>query len=211
MPARPRAAWRTPSWHSPASGSRKTKRRKKNDRKYASLGAERVRRLHRAAEESLPALLGVGVGLVALQPGQRAQHWLPRGRSIDAWPREGPGRPAPDAALSAGGRAALDLPVAGVLRDLLRHYMGAVGGDDRVHLHGSHKAADSPAGRLGCFIALWDGAHSDHWHRRGPPVQDRFVARQLADGAGNLCRRDAPTARTRHLHLDPAPAVPGEG
>src|SRR5437588_8057576 len=126
MPARPRAAWRTPSWHSPASGSRKTKRRKRNDRKYAPLGAKRVRRLHRAAEESLPALLGVGVGLAALQPGQRAEHRLPRGGVVDAGPRAGPGRPAPDTALPAGRSAALDLPVAGVLRDLLRHPPGAV-------------------------------------------------------------------------------------
>src|SRR5438132_10953922 len=103
MPARPRAAWRTPSWHSPASGSRKTKRRQRNDRKYAPLGAERVRRLYRAAEESLPALLGVGVGLAALQPGQRAEHRLPCGGVFDVGPRAGPGRPAADTALPAGG------------------------------------------------------------------------------------------------------------
>src|SRR5439155_11826808 len=133
------AAWRTPSWRSPASGSRKTKRRKKNDGKYASLGAERVGRLHRAAEEPLPTLLGVGSGLAALQPGQRAQHRLPGGRSVDARPRTGPGGPAPDAALPAGGGAALDLPVPGVLRDLLRNHLGAVGGDDRIHLHGAHQ------------------------------------------------------------------------
>src|SRR5438132_8522822 len=125
MPARPRAAWRTPSWRSPASGSRKTKRRKRNDRKYAPLGAERVRRLHRAAEESLPSLLGLGSGLAALQPGQRTQHRLSRGGALDPGPREGPGRAAPDAAIPAGGGAALDLPVAGVLRDLLRHHLGA--------------------------------------------------------------------------------------
>src|SRR2546421_11049797 len=156
MPGRPTAAWRTPSWRSPESGSRKTKRRKKNDRKYASMGAERVRRLHRAAEEPLPPLLGLGGGLAALQPGERAQHRLPGGRSVDARPRTGPGRPAPDAALLAGGCAALDLPVAGVLRDLLRHHLGTLGGDDRVHLHGADQAADPSAGRVGRFIALWD-------------------------------------------------------
>src|SRR2546423_2817759 len=134
MLARPTAAWRTRSWRSPASGSRKTKRRKRNDRKYAPLGAERVRRLHRAAEESLPALLGVGVGLAALQPGERAEHRLSRGGAVDPGPRAGPGRPAPDAALPSGRGAALDVPVAGVLRDLLRHHMGTVGGDGRVHL-----------------------------------------------------------------------------
>src|SRR2546422_4302740 len=130
MPARPTAAWRTPSWRSPASGSRKTKRRKRNDGKYAAMGAERVRRLHRAAEESLPSLLGLGGGVAALQPGQRAEHRLPRGRSIHTWARAGTGEPAPDAALPARRSPALDLSVAGVLRNRLRHHLGALGGDD---------------------------------------------------------------------------------
>src|SRR2546430_11458990 len=129
MRARPTAAWRTPSWRSPASGSRKTGIWK-YDRKHASVGAQRLHRLHREAEKPLPSLLGLGGGVAAIQPGQRAQHRLPRGRSLDAWPRTGPGRPAPDTALPAGRGAALDLPVAGVLRDFLRHHLVAVGGYD---------------------------------------------------------------------------------
>src|SRR5712671_5024775 len=125
MPASPTAASRMPSWRSRGSVSKRTRRRKRNDRTIPSLGAERVRRLHREAEEPLPALLGVGGGLAALQPGQRAQHRLPRGRALDPWSRAGTGEPAPDAALPAGGGAALDLSVVGVLRNLLRHHLGA--------------------------------------------------------------------------------------
>src|SRR5436305_15064306 len=47
----------------------------------------------------------------------------------------GPDQPPAGAAVLAGGGTAMDVSLDGVLRDRVRHHLGAVGRHDRVHVY----------------------------------------------------------------------------
>ena len=108
--------------------------------------------VHRAADEPVEALLGVGAGVAGVRRGEHAGRHVHR----HAGRRERASRTQAQVeragAVPADRHAGLGVPVGGARRHLAGDLVGALGRDDRAHADGAGRALAAP-GRAWCCSA----------------------------------------------------------